>query len=72
MKLKSSREIASGIDEEKTAVAWHPSGLFVMALDKTKRKLYQDSPKDLRATTRFPAVATKFGPLAATNSAAAV
>ncbi|MES2778192.1 MAG: S9 family peptidase [Bacteroidota bacterium] len=40
LKTKSSMEIAKDIDENKSVAAWSKSGLFLTALEKTKRKLY--------------------------------
>jgi dipeptidyl aminopeptidase/acylaminoacyl peptidase len=41
---KKSREIAMDIDENKSVVDWHTSGLFVTAQEKTKRKMYRVDP----------------------------
>ena len=40
MKTKNSIEIAKDIDENKSVAGWSRSGLFLSALEKTKRKLY--------------------------------
>ena len=40
LKTKSSREIATGIDENKSVADWNKAGLFLTAYEKTKRKLY--------------------------------
>ena len=40
LKTKGSIEIAKDIDENKSVAAWSKSGLFLTALEKTKRKLY--------------------------------
>lgn len=37
---KSSREIATGLDENKTIADWNTTGLFVTALAKTSQKLF--------------------------------
>ena len=37
---KSSREIATGLDENKTIADWNKTGLFVTALAKTSQKLF--------------------------------
>ena len=42
---KTSLEIAKDIDENKSVADWNKSGLFVTALEKTKRKLYSVDPK---------------------------
>ncbi len=41
LKAKTSLEIAQNIDETKSVVDWNKSGLFISALDKTKRKLFR-------------------------------
>jgi dipeptidyl aminopeptidase/acylaminoacyl peptidase len=40
MDSKTSREIATDIDENKFAVDWNKHGLFLSALEKTKQKVY--------------------------------
>jgi dipeptidyl aminopeptidase/acylaminoacyl peptidase len=40
MTTKTSREIATDIDENKITVDWNKQGLFLSALEKTKQKLY--------------------------------
>ena len=40
IKAKSSREIATDIDENKFVADWNKHGLFVSALEKTKQKLF--------------------------------
>jgi dipeptidyl aminopeptidase/acylaminoacyl peptidase len=40
MGTKTSREIATDIDENKFAVDWNKHGLFLLALDKMMQKLY--------------------------------
>ena len=42
---KSSKEIATEIDENKFVADWNKSGLFVSALDKTRQKIYQVDTK---------------------------
>ncbi len=37
---QKSTEIATDIDENKTIIDWNTNGLFVLALEKTKQKLY--------------------------------
>ncbi len=41
LKTKASKEIAIDIDENKTVLPWSNTGLFVLAFEKTKRKLYR-------------------------------
>jgi len=38
---RASREIAQAFDEQKTAVSWHTSGLYFVALQRTKSKLFR-------------------------------
>lgn len=45
MDTKTSREIAADIDEEKSVADWNKTGLFVTALDRTKRKIYSVDAK---------------------------
>jgi len=40
MATKSSREIATDMDENKFAIDWNKHGLFVLVLEKMKQKLY--------------------------------
>ncbi len=40
LETRKSREIATGIDENKSVAGWNKSGLFLSAFEKTKRKLY--------------------------------
>jgi dipeptidyl aminopeptidase/acylaminoacyl peptidase len=42
---KSSKEIATDIDENKFVTDWNKSGLYVGALEKTKQKIYQIDTK---------------------------
>ncbi|KIC95301.1 S9 family peptidase [Flavihumibacter solisilvae] len=45
LSTRSSREIATDIDENKYVADWNRQGLFVTALEKTKQKLYSVDPK---------------------------
>ena len=40
MATKKSREIATDIDENKNVIDWNAKGLFILALERTKQKLY--------------------------------
>lgn len=37
---KKSREIATDVDENKNVVEWNSNGIYLIALEKTKQKLY--------------------------------
>ena len=51
LKTKSSREIATDIDENKSVADWNKAGLFLTAYEKTKRKLYSVDLKTGSAKT---------------------
>ncbi|WP_026752490.1 S9 family peptidase [Sediminibacterium sp. C3] len=40
MASRKSREIATDIDENKNVIDWNAKGLFILALERTKQKLY--------------------------------
>lgn len=40
IQTKASREIAKDIDEQRYVVAWHKSGLYIAAQEKTKQKIF--------------------------------
>jgi dipeptidyl aminopeptidase/acylaminoacyl peptidase len=44
MNTRESREVAKDIDENKNVIDWNKSGLFVSALEKTRRKLFSVDP----------------------------
>ena len=50
MTTKSSREIASDVDENKFVSDWNRSGLFIGALEKTKQKLFSVDPASGKST----------------------
>src|SRR4030095_10765441 len=55
MATKTSREIATDIDENKFAVDWNRHGLFLSALDKTKQRLYSvDMPTGKTKAVTIP------------------
>ena len=45
LNTKTSREIATDIDEQKFVVDWNKNGLFLSALDKTKQKIFSFDTK---------------------------
>ena len=45
MPARTSREIATDIDEYRSVVDWNKNGLFVNALEKTKQKMYTVDPR---------------------------
>lgn len=51
LQSKSSREIATGIDENKSVADWNASGLYISAYEKTKRLIFKVDPQT-GATTR--------------------
>ncbi len=52
---KSSREIATDIDENKFVADWNKDGLFVSALEKTKQKLFSvDTKQENQKQLIFP------------------